>query len=64
MEQSAVEWLIGEAMKLLVQATEGKLNEDTLEDDIYGLVIKAKQMESDNLEKLKNFNVWKEWKNK
>jgi hypothetical protein len=29
-----------------------------------GLIEQAQQMESDNLERLKNFDTWKEWKNK
>ena len=61
--QSPVEWLIDEAMKLLVQAMTGTLNEDTIEDDVYRIVTKAKEMEKEKLESLKDFDTWKEWKN-
>ena len=61
--QSPVEWLIDEAMKLLVQAMTGTLNEDTIEDDVYRIVTKAKEMEKERLESLKDFDTWKEWKN-
>jgi hypothetical protein len=33
-------------------------------DLLNGLIEQAKQMESDNLDRLKNFDTWKEWKNK
>jgi len=33
-------------------------------DILDGLIEQAKQMESDNLERLKDFDTWKEWKNK
>ena len=53
MENSAVDWLVNE-----------------LEDMEYDLrlipniINKAKQMEIDQAEKLKDFDTWKEWKNK
>jgi|TARA_R110000868_G_scaffold39555_3_gene137683 hypothetical protein len=64
MKQTAVEWLIDESMKLVVQYMKGTLNEDTLDDVIYELGTKAKEMEKENLESLKDFDTWKEWKNK
>ena len=64
MEQTQVEWLVDEGMKLLVQAMTGTLNEDTIEDDVYRIVTKAKEMEKEKLESLKDFDTWKEWKNK
>jgi arsenate reductase-like glutaredoxin family protein len=62
--KTAVEWLIDESMKLVVQYMKGTLNEDTLDDVIYELGTKAKEMEKENLESLKDFDTWKEWKNK
>jgi hypothetical protein len=41
----------------------GTLNEDTIEDDVYRIVTKAKEMEKEKLESLKDFDTWKEWKN-
>jgi hypothetical protein len=64
MKETAVEWLIDESMKLVVQYMKGTLNEDTLDDVIYELGTKAKEMEKENLESLKDFDTWKEWKNK
>jgi len=63
MEQTPVEWLIDEAMKLVVQYMNGTLNEETLDDDIYRIGTKAKEMEKEKLESLKDFDTWKEWKN-
>lgn len=63
MEKTPVEWLVDEGMKLLVQAMTGTLNEDTIEDDVYRIVTKAKEMEKEKLEFLKDFDNWKEWKN-
>ena len=63
MEQTPIEWLVGEGMKFLVQAMTGTLNEDTIEDDVYRIVTKAKEMEKERLESLKDFDTWKEWKN-
>ena len=64
MKQTAVEWLLDESMKLVVQYMDGTLNEDTLDDVIYEIGTKAKEMEKKNLESLKDFDTWKEWKNK
>ena len=61
--QSPVEWLIDEAMKLVIQYMNGTLNEDTLDDDIYRIGTRAKEMENERLESLKDFDTWKEWKN-
>jgi hypothetical protein len=53
MEQSTVEWF------------SVQLDRIGITEELIGHLIKeAKQMESDNLERLKDFNVWKEWKNK
>jgi hypothetical protein len=63
MEQTPVEWLIDEGMKLVIQYMNGTLNEDTLDDDIYRIGTRAKEMEKERLEYLKDFDTWKEWKN-
>jgi len=63
MEQTPVEWLIDEGMKLVIQYMNGTLNEDTLDDDIYRIGTRAKEMEKEKLEYLKDFDTWKEWKN-
>jgi hypothetical protein len=63
MEQTPVEWLIDEGMKLVIQYMNGTLNEDTLDDDIYRIATRAKEMEKERLEYLKDFDNWKEWKN-
>jgi len=63
MEQTPVEWLIDEGMKLVIQYMNGTLNEDTLDDDIYRIGTRAKEMEKERLEYLKDFDNWKEWKN-
>ena len=49
MKQTAVEWLIDESMKLVVQYMKGTLNEDTLDDVIYELGTKAKEMEKEQI---------------
>jgi hypothetical protein len=57
MEKSAVEWL-GKQLRILDKKS------PMYGDLLNGLIEQAKQMESDNLERLKNFDNWKEWKNK
>jgi hypothetical protein len=57
MEKSAVEWL-GKQLTMLDK------NTPMYGDLLNGLIEQAKQMESDNLDRLKNFDTWKEWKNK
>ena len=49
MKQTAVNWLIDEAMKLVVQYMQGTLNEDTLDEVIYELGTKAKAMEKEQI---------------
>jgi hypothetical protein len=49
MGQTAVEWLVDESMKLVAQVMTGTLNEDTLEDDVYRIVTKAKEMEKEQI---------------
>jgi hypothetical protein len=49
MKETAVEWLIDESMKLVVQYMKGTLNEDTLDDVIYELGTKAKEMEREQI---------------
>jgi len=63
MEKTPVEWLIDEAMNLVIQYMNGTLNEETLDDDIYRIGTRAKEMEKEKLEFLKDFDNWKEWKN-
>ena len=53
MEQTAVEWLVNELTK---NGHNFKLYKKEIEQ--------AKQMEIDQAEKLKDFDTWKEWKNK
>lgn len=60
MENSAVDWLIDKLYDMDIRVTD---------DGEYGLELyeafkKAKEIEEDNLEKLKDFDTWKEWKNK
>ncbi len=50
--ETAVQWLIDETMKLVVQYTQGTLNEDTLDDVIYEIGTKAKDMEKEQLKQL------------
>jgi hypothetical protein len=49
MKQTAVEWLVDESMKLVAQVMTGTSNEDTLEDDVYRIVTKAKEMEKEQI---------------
>jgi hypothetical protein len=49
MKETAVKWLIDESMKLVVQYMKGTLNEDTLDDVIYELGTKAKEMEREQI---------------
>jgi len=49
-EQSAVDWLVEQYKKV------GGIS--------ISMVEKAKQMENEKLESLKDFETWKEWKNK
>jgi hypothetical protein len=51
MKQTAVEWLIDESMKSVVQYMQGKLNEDNLNDVIYEIGNKAKEMEKEQISK-------------
>jgi hypothetical protein len=63
MEKTPVEWLIDEAMGLVLQYMNGTLNEEILDDDIYRIGTIVKEMEKEKLEYLKDFDNWKEWKN-
>ena len=53
-EQSSIEWLVNQ---LILE------NELTLKGENFKLIEIAKQKEKDLLEKLKDFDTWKEWKN-
>ena len=48
-KQTAVEWLRGEAIKLVVEAMQGTLNKDTLEHQIRQIVTKAMAMEREQI---------------
>ena len=56
MKQTATEWLIDEAMKLVVQYMQGTLNEDTLDDVIYKIGTKAKEMEKKQAERMYTYD--------
>ena len=58
MEQTPVEWLIDEAMILVVQYMNGTLNEETLDDDIYRIGTRAKEMEKEQIknERIEAYN--------
>jgi hypothetical protein len=47
--KTAVEWLIDESMKLVIQYMKGTLNENTLDDVIYEISTKAKEMEKQKI---------------
>jgi len=53
-EESPIEWLVNQ---LILE------NELTLKGENFKLIEIAKQKEKDLLEKLKDFDTWKEWKN-
>ena len=64
MKQTALEWIFNEMERLKVNA---KINNM----DDYKFIIRsaeifeqAKEMEKQQLESLKDFDTWKEWKNK
>jgi hypothetical protein len=48
-KQTAVNFLRGEAIKLVVQAMQGTLNENTLEHQISEIVTQALQMEREQI---------------
>lgn len=48
-KQTAVDYVRDEAVKLVVQAMQGILNEDTLENKISQIVTKALQMEKEQI---------------
>jgi hypothetical protein len=52
MKQTAVEWLLS-----MLDYNEKMLG-------IKEIIEQAKEMEKENLESLKDFDTWKEWKNK
>jgi hypothetical protein len=54
-EQSSIEWLVNQ---LILE------NELTIKGENLKLIEIAKQKENDLLEKLKDFDTWKEWKNR
>jgi hypothetical protein len=54
MNKTAVEWLVNQ---LILE------NELTIKGENLKLIEIAKQKENDLLEKLKDFDTWKEWKN-
>jgi hypothetical protein len=49
MKETAVEWLVDESMKLVLQFMKGTLNEDTLDDVISEIVTKAKKREKEQM---------------
>ena len=49
-KQTAVNWLRGEAIKLVAQAMQGTLNEHTLEYQISEIITQALQMEREQIE--------------
>lgn len=49
MKQTAVQFVVNESMKLLVQYMQGTLNEDILDDVIYDIVTKALEMEKEHI---------------
>jgi hypothetical protein len=53
-EESPIEWLVNQ---LILE------NELTIKGENLKLIEIAKQKENDLLEKLKDFDTWKEWKN-
>jgi hypothetical protein len=60
-EQTPIEWLIE-------QLTESGINYNPLEKDGYSktqekLFEQAKEMDKRRMDKLKDFDTWKEWKN-
>jgi len=55
MEQTPVEWL---AWKFAVT------NIEEFKDNFNDIIEQVKQMENEKLESLKDFDSWKEWKNK
>lgn len=50
---TAVEWVAEEAMNLVKQYMNGTLNEDTIEDNIYKIIIRGKEIEKKNI-----INAW------
>jgi hypothetical protein len=57
MKQTAVEWFLSEFKKQVWFEPNSEL--DVWIND---LMIKAKQMEKEQFDKLKDFDTWKEWK--
>ena len=64
MEQTALEWIFNEMERL-------RFNAEINNMDDYKFIIRrdeifeqAKEMEKQQLESLKDFDTWKEWKNK
>ena len=55
MKQTAVQFVVNESMKLLVQYMQGTLNEDILDDVIYDIVTKALEMEKEQMYKCASF---------
>ena len=60
MKQTTVEWLVDESMKLVSQAMIGTLNEDTIEDDVYRIVTKAKEIEKEKDARIKELETFLE----
>lgn len=58
-KQTAVEWLI-EQLECFGNKHELQLSWATVDE----LVDQAKEMEKEQMEELKDFEKWKEWKNK
>jgi hypothetical protein len=57
MKQTAIEWFLSEFKKQVWFEPNSEL--DVWIND---LMIKAKQMEKEQFDKLKDFDTWKEWK--
>jgi hypothetical protein len=63
MEKNVTQWLQNKITGLSIQLLDGYLTITEFMEEQNNIFKEAKEMENKQLEKLKDFDTWKEWKN-
>jgi hypothetical protein len=62
-EKNVIQWLENKITGLSIQLLDGYLTITEFMEEQNNIFKEAKEMENKQLEKLKDFDTWKEWKN-
>lgn len=63
MEKNVTQWMQNKITGLSIQLLDGYLTITEFMEEQNNIFKEAKEMENKQLEKLKDFDTWKEWKN-